>query len=138
MPESMTSPRRINATERQRQAVELRKAGLDYRTIAERLGYNNPGSAYHSVEAALKKMLQEPVDELRALELSRLDRLELALWQSATQGNHGAIDRVLRLMERRAKLLGLDLGKDVPTDVTIRVVYDGAGSAPADSTPEAG
>jgi hypothetical protein len=32
----------------------------------------------------------------------------LALWPQVLKGNQGAIDRALRVMERRAKLLGLD------------------------------
>lgn len=113
--ESPASPRRINVAEKQRQALELRKAGASYAMIAERLGYENKGSAYRAVMTALDRTLREPADELRELEVARLDALLLALWPQATRGDLGAIDRVLRLMERRAKLLGLD----APTQVNV-------------------
>jgi hypothetical protein len=45
---------------------------------------------------------------LRVLEAGRLDQLQLAIWKSALAGHLGAIDRVLRIMERRARLFGLD------------------------------
>jgi hypothetical protein len=45
---------------------------------------------------------------VRQLELERLDRLLIALWDLATGGSLGAIDRVLKVMQRRAELLGLD------------------------------
>jgi hypothetical protein len=53
-------------------------------------------------------MLREPAEQARNLDLKRLDAMTLALWSQARQGNQGAVDRLLRIMERRAKLLGLD------------------------------
>ena len=94
--------------ERRRQALELRKAGATYDQIARQIGYANEGGAYKAVQAALKAVYREPADEVRKLELERLDRLTLALWTRAKEGEAEAIDRVLKLMDRRAKLLGLD------------------------------
>ena len=108
MSESKTSEKRLAAAERQRQALELRKAGVGFEAIAERLGYAGPSGAYQAVMAALKKTLQEPADELKKLELERLDAAQLAIYNSVKQGNLGAVDRLLRVMERRARLLGLD------------------------------
>lgn len=98
----------VNANDKQRQALELRKAGVSYAEIATRLGYRSGSGAHAAVGAALKKTLQEPADELRKLEVERLDAMLLAIATQVRQGNHGAIDRALRIMERRAKLLGLD------------------------------
>jgi DNA-binding transcriptional MerR regulator len=117
MPESLTSPRRIAAVERQRQALELRKAGVSYAAIAERLLYRGPQSACEAVKAALRKTIQEPADDVRRLELERLDVLALAVWPQARQGNQGAIDRALKIAERRAKLLGLDAPTKQEIDV---------------------
>lgn len=58
--------------------------------------------------SALTRTLQQPAAELRELELDRLDRLQVRVWGKAIEGNVGAIDRVPRIMERRARLLGLD------------------------------
>jgi len=52
--------------------------------------------------------IQERAKELLALELSRLDQMMQALWPKARRGHLGAIDRVLRVMERRSRYLGLD------------------------------
>lgn len=41
------------------------------------------------------------------LELTRLDRLQMALWSDAINGSVQAVDKVLCIMEQRAKLLGL-------------------------------
>ncbi len=111
MPESMTSEKRLSELDKQRRALELRKAGLGFEAIASRLGYRGPSGAYYAVASAMRRTLQEPADELRALELARLDDLLAGLWLDARQGNVAKIDRVLRIMERRATLLGLDAPK---------------------------
>lgn len=46
--------------------------------------------------------------ELRTLEAQRLDRLFLVVWRQALTGDLAAVDRALRIQDRRAKLLGLD------------------------------
>ena len=111
---------RALATDRQRQALELHKAGIGYQAIADRLGYAGPSGAYKAVEAALHKTLQEPADELRGLELERLDAMQVAIWNKAIAGDLRAIDRVLTIMKRRSQLLGLDAPKRVAVamDVT--------------------
>jgi len=113
---SVQSPRRIEISLKQAQALELRKAGASYGAIAERLKFKNAARAYEAVRAALQKTLRPPAEELRQLESERLDALLLALWSQARQGNLGAVDRVLRVMERRARLLGLDA--PIKTDIT--------------------
>jgi hypothetical protein len=94
--------------ERHLQALELRKAGASYRTIAEQLGYRGVSGAFKAVTSALKATLKEPAEELRTLELERLDAMLLPLWRRVQNGDEKAVDRVLRIAERRAKLLGLD------------------------------
>lgn len=63
---------------------------------------------------ALKDTLREPAEELRGLEAERLDMLQEALSDNVEPDKDGllVVDRLLRIMERRAKLLGLDIGKD--------------------------
>lgn len=115
--ESKSSPRIITATEKQRQALEMRKAGKSFDIIAENLGYRDRSGAYRAIARALRKTIQQPAEEVRTLEVERLDAMLQAMWTQAKSGNQGAIDRVLRIMERRAKLLGLD----APTKSEIRI-----------------
>jgi hypothetical protein len=95
------------SAERRRQALELRKAGYGFEEIGRALGLSTAG-AYKVVQTALKATYREPADDVRKLELERLDRLTRGLWPRAIQGETEAIDRVLKLMTRRARLLGLD------------------------------
>lgn len=137
--DSKTSVRKLEAKEKQRQALELRKAGATYEVIARQLGYAAPVGAEHAVKAALKTLLQEPAEEVRKLELERLDALLIKMYSDATRGNQGAVDRVLRIMERRARLLGLDapVKQDVTSDgkaLRIEVTYADAADNQNSST----
>ncbi|WP_328925599.1 hypothetical protein OG429_13700 [Streptomyces sp. NBC_00190] len=54
--------------------------------------------------------LNDDVDQMRALEADRLDRLFLVAYRKVVRDQDlTAIDRALRVMERRARLLGLDM-----------------------------
>lgn len=108
MAQSKTSQKAIDTAERRRKAVEYRKAGLNFQTIADQLGYKSASGAYRAVRAALLAAVREPTEELIALEVARLDDLLRGIWADARTGDLDKLDRVLRIMQRRAKLLGLD------------------------------
>ena len=98
------------AAERRLKALELRKAGASYRAIGAQLGVSHQ-QAYEDIQRELTAIAKQSTEEatlLRTLDLERLDAMMLAIWQQVRQGNQGAIDRALRISERRAKLLGLD------------------------------
>jgi hypothetical protein len=120
MSESSTSARKVLGKERTAQALELRKAGLTYRQIGERLGFTEQG-AHICVTRALErigKLAADEVEAVRLLEIERLDRMLAAIWGQVLNGNFGAIDRALRIQERRARLQGLDAAAkhDITTD----------------------
>jgi len=127
------NPKRIEAVERMGMALELRKAGFTYASIASQLGYADGASAYNAVMAGLKLVVREPAEELRSLELARLDAIMVEVYNQARKGVVGAVDRVLRIMERRARLLGLD--KPLLIDVDWRTELERQG-VPASETFE--
>jgi len=94
--------------EKERQCLELRRAGATFEDIAVRLRYTNRSAAYKAYRRAIARTLQQPADEIRTLEQDRLDKLLTAVWSAAMRGNLGAVDRALRISERRSRLLGLD------------------------------
>lgn len=105
--------RRIEAHQRQLKALELRLAGVIYEQIAAELGYAGRSGAYKAVESGLKLTMREPAESLRRLSAERLDRATLAIWRRVSSGDLHAIDVLLRLEARRAKLLGLDAPQQV-------------------------
>lgn len=111
--------------DRAARAFELRKAGYDYTDIADIIteewaeagkGDELPDSwgrryAHKDVVAMmadLRSAMSETLLEVAELEMARLDTLMAAVWDKAVGGKYEAIDRVLKIMDRRAKLLGLD------------------------------
>ena len=96
------------AAYRKARAVELALAGSSYDEIAHELGLANRGTAWHLVQNALKERLFAAVDGYRQAELTRLQRLEDALWPKAMAGNYRAGNAVLNVMGKRIRLLGLD------------------------------
>ena len=57
---------------------------------------------------------------MRELELRRLDKLLDAQWDKALNGDLGAVQAVLRIMDRRATYLGLDAPVKVDLEQRIR------------------
>jgi hypothetical protein len=98
--------------------LELRRVGLTWSRIAEEVGYADHTGAYAAYKRAIKRTMQQPADELRDQEVDRLDRLQVAVWPSAMKGDTRAILTIIRLMERRAKLLGLDKPIKIEQEIT--------------------
>jgi predicted DNA-binding protein YlxM (UPF0122 family) len=103
-------PRIVQAAERRRQAICLRREGFSYQAIADQLGMakSSVHNAIDKAMVALEKEIEQEVKLLVALEIDRLDSLQQAIWCKAMEGNLGSVDRVLKIMDRRSKLLGLD------------------------------
>lgn len=94
--------------EEEQKVLELRKQGQSYRAIAEELGLSGPGQANKVFQRAVSRYTGQVGPELIKLEEMRLDDLQEAIWDMAMAGDLKAVETVLRVMERRAKLRGLD------------------------------
>ena len=111
----------MRTAELEAECLRLRREGLTHRAIAARLGVA-PATAYRRVRHALDQVNQRNVEDagtLRDLEAMRLDALQEAVWQQALDGDGKALDRILAIMGRRAKLLGLDAPQRQETKVKI-------------------
>lgn len=107
-----TGKRVVKAAERRAKAFELRKAGLSYQTIGAQLGITRQ-SAHSLVTTALRQLNEKTAEdaaELTRLELERLDDCQAVVVHEMRTGRNrlAAVDRLLRIQERRAKLIGLD------------------------------
>jgi hypothetical protein len=135
------SARQVDAAQRDAQALELRAAGANFRQIADRLGVS-VSTAWKCVDRGLAATRQEPAAKLRTLERDRLDRLTVQAVE-VLQARHvvvsggkiitdddgrplvdhgptlAAINTLVRLMERRARLEGLD--EPARADITAKV-----------------
>lgn len=118
-------------------AAQLRARSWTYQQIADELGISQ-SAAHDAVQRVLAATVAEPADAVRKLELERLDRMaqevEAVLKRRHVTVSNGkvvqldgevieddgpilqAVDRLLKIQERRAKLLGLDAATKVSVD----------------------
>lgn len=96
---------------RREKALALRKAGASYRMIAKELDVSVE-TAHSDVAAelaALAEISHAHAEDVRALEIRRLDDLQVNITNILRSGaTPRAVDSAIRLSERRSKLLGLD------------------------------
>lgn len=100
----------VTARARELEALELRKKGMSYDAIGEALGISKSG-AYLCVMRALESITKEAAEEADAVRQLELERLDAALVGLSTRIQHGdpaAVTAMIRVSERRARLLGLD------------------------------
>ncbi|MGJ6963274.1 hypothetical protein ACSDR0_15315 [Streptosporangium sp. G11] len=132
------------AAEETAAAYELRLTGLTLREIGARLGIA-PSTVHLRITAALAERVDPLVDQYRTVELDRLDRLTVKAWEVLERDHvvvqHGKIVRdeegnplrddgpvlaavgtLLRISERRSKLLGLDAPIPLAIDAHVHQV----------------
>lgn len=90
------------------QVLGMRRGGVSFDRIADQLGLT-PQAAKALFDQALSA--HDPAFQ-RALEADRLDRLHAAMWPRALQGEVDAVDRVLRISERREKVAAVPKTND--------------------------
>lgn len=91
-----------------KEALDLRRKGLTYDQIAVKLNCSVMW-AHGLVKDGMKEVcasVRETATEIRDIEVRRLDGILEKLW--GRRGDPRVSDTILRLMDRRAKLLGLD------------------------------
>lgn len=106
---------------REQEVVKLRRGGLTWDLIGERVGLS-PSGAHKAYQNALRRAVQEDVDAIRQVEGERLDTAQAAIWRNVLEGDNQAVNTLIRIMERRAKLLGLDQPIRIQQEV---ITYDG-------------
>lgn len=120
-------PPKQETIDREQEVVKLRRGGLTFDLIGQRLGIH-PTTAHKAYERALTRVVKEDVDAIRDLETERLDLAQSAIWGKVLQGDNPSIQSLIRIMERRAKLLGLDQ----PTRIQAEVISYDANSIEAE------
>jgi len=131
----VTNPptRDVNAAQRASLAVQLRSTKMTYEQIAMQCGYATPSACRKAVMRELDRCIVRNVDLLRNEELESLEKLERECWKRLQDKEFSksmlfAVDRILSIKERRAKLMGLDQSPDaalVANQIVIREIPSG-------------
>jgi transposase-like protein len=123
-----TDRRRIRAEERRQKALRLRMAGASLEEVGRHVGVSRQ-AAHKLVSQALARLGKETAataESYRTLELLRLDKMTFKAWEIMNSSDSPAflvlqaISTLIRIAERRARLLGLnDLPPPPPPDVKV-------------------
>lgn len=114
-------PPKQDVLDREAEVIKLRRGGLTWDLIAQRVGYRHPSSALDAFNRANARIIRDDVEAIRQVEQDRLDIAQSAIWSKVLQGDTNAVSTLIRLMERRAKLLGLDQPVRIQAEV---ITYD--------------
>lgn len=108
---SASTAQRAETAKRRTQAVALRLAGMELALIQQKLGYASVAAASKDIKRAMEAHLanqERSTEMLLTLELARLDRLQAGHWAAATGGSQRSAEVVLKVIDRRIRLLKLD------------------------------
>lgn len=121
--------------ERDSRMLKMRQAGMNIADIAKRFGIST-AAAEKAIHRQLEKLNRESMlayPEVLRMELERLDSLQASIWpltqhrkirlddgtEAQVEPDLKAIQQVLLIMDRRAKLLGMDRNNlSIQMDVT--------------------
>lgn len=104
------------------EAFHLRALNYTYQQIADKLNIT-PLQAHSFIIRKLKILEKDfpmAVKNVLYLELERLDEMQRSLWNKIQKGDIVAINAAIKIMERRAKLLGLDVPEKIETTMQLK------------------
>jgi len=94
-------------------AYRLKSEGYSLWDIAEECGVTE-AVASHLISEQLKEaanlVSEGAKSTMLTLEIDRLDRMQRSIWRQAISGDLAAVDRVVKIIQTRARLLGLEDG----------------------------
>jgi len=122
-------PRMIRARLNEVEALRLRAQGLSLRAIARELGTGSQAGVLKAINRALedlKRTREDVVLEYAGVQLERMRIALEAIMPRVTEGDIEAIETMLRIEGRTAKLLALDHPGHWPEDGMGRSMAPGA------------
>lgn len=132
------TPRATELAIRRAKALQLRSRKFTFDQIAEELDYCDKAAAWRDIQEGLKEIIAEPAEAVRTMELDLLDAMARGLMTRALRGDDKAIASMLRIQERRAKFMGLDMPTQIETsgDGTVLVNFTQALNATGMAEPD--
>ena len=100
---------------RRQQVLSLRRSGFSIRAIATQLNIS-VGQAHKDIQDSLSALHAQTLElgaSYRELELERIDRAIVALDPQVKKGDVASVNALIKLVDTRAKLLGLYAKTDV-------------------------
>lgn len=108
------------------EAYEMKLSGKSLSEIAEALDFNTDADVTNAINAEMRRGAQFLTTSERGgilqMELDRLDRLQAVCWPAAMMGDPKSVESVLKIMDRRIKITGLDAADTQTQQHTVLVV----------------
>ena len=102
----MATAQAIAAVKRAK-VVEAVAQGATYEVAAKQAGYANRSGAFKAFWKAIEHNEAEAVEDHRALELARLDALQVPLWDKAMTGDAKLVPTVSSVLEGWSEVLAV-------------------------------
>lgn len=103
----MERKNKVQKIDRAQQVFDLLNSGMSYRAVANQLGISL-ATVQRDIAKYEAEEISPKADELRKRQLAQVQAGKRAVWKRYTEGDDKAVTSMIRLMEREAKLLGLD------------------------------
>jgi AraC-like DNA-binding protein len=108
----------------------MRSTGATLQDIADALGYSSASGVAKAIRVAMDRAIYIASDDERRQSVARLDRgltkLEPGMNKPETAAR--SVEVMVKIEERRAKLLGLDAPEPTPPPVEVTVIFKGGAS----------
>jgi hypothetical protein len=99
----------LRTRERERQALELWLRGTTCQQIADSgIGITTASGVAKAVKRTLRAIPEKAAEEARHAMSERLQRMRFKAWEAAKANPVGALNTLIKIEEREAKLFGLD------------------------------
>ena len=106
---------KLGRAQRNARVIQLRLAGLTPQAVADVMtteGHPMSAGAVSQITSkqigALAAVTTERAEEMRDLHLARLERALAAIWPKVLAGNLQAVDRMVKIIDKSARLSGID------------------------------
>lgn len=109
-----------------REVLNLRKRALPYEVIADLLGID-PEEAKELGKQAIRGLAGDEMADIelaKRLQLEQLDEMIAGIYPKATGGMFEAIDRVVKLLDAKAKILGLNAPTRIDIDSRLVIMAE--------------
>ena len=130
--EGGSTTRELIQWERSAMVLDLYKRGMTMRATAEELNCTESqvGNDIRSYIDELRRMGLQSAAQYRQVQLERIQDSVRAIWPMVLAGRMEAINTLIKLMEREARLLGLDAPTKVDLTAKIRALAEAEGQNP--------
>ena len=125
------SGRGVIIAKRRQLVLRFKESGMALRAIAEAVTKAGYPCGYVTVKKdidicleMLKREHIQDMDRIRTIELKRLDTMLESIWQKVLKGDAAAVDRAIKIQERRSKLLGLEAPTKIIQDIDSNIMVE--------------